>query len=152
MKTRPAWNEYFMKFAILASSRGTCLRRKVGAVAVRDKQLLATGYNGAPKGVRHCSEVGCLRAESGVASGTRHEICRGMHAEQNAIVQAAYQGTSLRGATLYTTVTPCSICAKMIINAGIKHVYYLEPYNDPLGLELLVEAGVMIEQLTLEDD
>lgn len=153
--TRPSWNEYFMRFAILAATRSTCIRksgRHVGAVIVRDKQLLSTGYNGAPKGVRHCAETGCLRDQQNVKSGTCHEVCRGTHAEQNAIVQAAYQGTSLRGSTLYTTLTPCSICTKMIINAGIQHVYYLDVYDDPLGLEMMIEAGVVIEQLKLDED
>jgi len=152
--TRPSWNEYFMRFAVLAATRSTCIRksgRHVGAVIVRDKQLLSTGYNGAPKGVRHCAETGCLRDQQNVKSGTCHEVCRGTHAEQNAIVQAAYQGTSLKGSTLYTTLTPCSICTKMIINAGIRHVYYLDMYDDPLGLEMMVEAGVVIEQLKLDE-
>lgn len=148
---RPQWNEYFMEFAKLAAKRSTCIRssgRQVGAVIVRDKQILATGYNGAPKGVRHCSEVGCIRDQKQVKSGTCHELCRGTHAEQNAIVQAAYQGTSVKGGILYSTLTPCVICAKMIINAGIVQVIYLEPYDDPYGTELMLEAGIDIARLS----
>lgn len=142
MNKRPSWQQYFMQMAFLASSRSTCLRRQVGAVLVKDNQILSTGYNGSPKGVRHCSEVGCLREKNNVPSGQMHELCRGLHAEQNAIIQAGINGSSARGATLYCTHQPCSICAKMIINAEIQTVYVAEKYPDELAEKLLAEAGV----------
>lgn len=131
-----------MQMAVLASTRSTCLRRQVGAVLVKDNQILSTGYNGSPKGVRHCSETGCLRAKNNVPSGKMHELCRGLHAEQNAIIQAGLNGSSARGANIYCTHQPCSICAKMIINAEIRVVYISEPYPDELAEQLLAEAGV----------
>ncbi len=131
-----------MQMAVLASSRSTCLRRQVGAVLVKDNQVLSTGYNGSPKGVRHCSETGCLRETMNVPSGQMHELCRGLHAEQNAIIQAGLNGSSTRGATLYCTHQPCSICAKMIINAEIRMVYIAGKYPDELAEQLLAEAGV----------
>ena len=131
-----------MEFAKLARTRATCIRRKVGAVVVRDRQILTTGYNGAPRGTPHAEEVGCLREKHGVPSGQRHEICRGLHAEQNAIIQAAYQGTCIRDADLYCTHYPCSICMKMIVNAGIIKVFYLEPYEDELTKQMASEAGI----------
>ncbi len=130
----------------MVAKRSTCLRRKVGAIIVKDKRILATGYNGAPSGLRHCEEVGCLREKISVPSGQRHELCRGLHAEQNAIIQAAYHGVSIRDSTMYCTHFPCSICAKMIINAGIKEVIYEEGYDDPLAMELLKEAGIKVEK------
>ncbi|MCB5246309.1 MAG: cytidine/deoxycytidylate deaminase family protein [Candidatus Cloacimonadaceae bacterium] len=142
MNNRPSWQQYFMQMAILASSRSTCLRRQVGAVLVKDNQILSTGYNGTPKGIRHCSEVGCLREKNNVPSGQMHELCRGLHAEQNAIIQAGLNGASSRGATLYCTHQPCIICAKMIINAEIRTVYVAETYPDELAEKLLAEAGV----------
>jgi dCMP deaminase len=142
MNKRPSWQQYFMQMAFLASSRSTCLRRQVGAVLVKDNQILSTGYNGSPKGVRHCSEVGCLREKNNVPSAQMHELCRGLHAEQNAIIQAGLNGSSARGATLYCTHQPCSICAKMIINAEIQTVYVAEKYPDELAEKLLAEAGV----------
>ncbi|HOY85555.1 MAG TPA: cytidine/deoxycytidylate deaminase family protein [Candidatus Syntrophosphaera sp.] len=142
MNKRPSWQQYFMQMAVLASSRSTCLRRQVGAVLVKDNQILSTGYNGSPKGVRHCSETGCLRAQNNVPSGQQHELCRGLHAEQNAIIQAGLNGSSARGATLYCTHQPCSICAKMIINAEIRTVYIADTYPDVLAEQLLAEAGV----------
>lgn len=141
---RPEWDTYFMKFALLASSRSTCLRRQVGAIAVRDHQVLATGYNGAPKGIEHCAVTGCIRSKMNVPSGTRHELCRGVHAEQNVITQAAKQGMSLRDSTLYTTLSPCSICAKMIINAGVARIVYLGNYSENMGLKMAKEAGIDI--------
>ena len=123
---RPSWDEYFMEIAWLVSKRSTCLRRKVGAILVKDKRILATGYNGAPKGFKHCKEVGCIRQKLNVPSGERHELCRGLHAEQNAIIQAAVFGVSIRGSTMYITTFPCSVCAKMIVNAEIKEVIYDE--------------------------
>lgn len=142
MDNRPSWHQYFMEMAFLASERSTCIRRKVGAVIVNDNQILATGYNGAPKHVRHCSETGCMRQQLNVPSGTMHELCRGVHAEQNAIVQSAINGTSIRNATLYCTNHPCSICAKMIINAEIRNVFIADDYPDPLAKEMFSEAGV----------
>ncbi|MBN2538802.1 MAG: cytidine/deoxycytidylate deaminase family protein [Deltaproteobacteria bacterium] len=140
--TRPSWDQYFMDIVELVSRRSTCLRRKVGAVLVRDKRMLATGYNGPPAGIRHCSEVGCLRDQMSVPSGERHELCRGLHAEQNAIIQAALHGVSTKGATIYCTNHPCIICSKMIINSGIVSVVYTENYRDELAEEMLREAGV----------
>lgn len=130
----------------MVAKRSTCLRRHVGALIVKDKRILATGYNGAPSGLRHCEEVGCIRKDSNIPSGQRHELCRGLHAEQNAIIQAAYHGISIKDSTLFCTNSPCVICAKMIINAGIKQVIYEEGYNDPLAMELLEEAGVKVEK------
>jgi len=143
---RPDWDEYFMRMAHLVSSRSTCLRRKVGAVLVKDRRILATGYNGAPQGLPHCDETGCLREKLKVPSGVRHEICRGLHAEQNVIIQAALHGVSTEGSTLYITCAPCSICAKMIINAGIKKVIYEDSYPDEMAKEFLKEAGVELER------
>lgn len=139
---RPSWERYFMDIAKLVSSRSTCLRRQVGAVLVRDKHIIATGYNGAPRGVRHCLEVGCLREKLGIPSGERHEMCRGTHAEQNAIIQAALHGVSTDGSTLYCTHQPCILCAKMLINAGVKRVVFQGEYPDGLALELMNEAGI----------
>ncbi len=144
---RVSWDEYFIAFAHLAASRSTCLRRKVGAVIVRDKHIISTGYNGAPKGVRHCSETGCLREKLKVPSGQRHELCRGLHAEQNAIIQAALYGISTDSGVIYCTNQPCVICAKMIINAGIRKVVYAEGYTDELASEMLTEANITIIKL-----
>ncbi len=144
---RPSWETYFMDITCLVSKRSTCTRRAVGAIIVKDRRVLATGYNGAPSNVRHCDEVGCMRERLGVPSGERHELCRGTHAEQNAIVQAAYHGASIKGASLYCTNQPCSICAKMIINAGINRIVYLSGYADPLAIEMLDEAEVELIQL-----
>lgn len=140
-----------MRIAQLVAERSTCIRRKVGAVIVRDKHILTTGYNGAPKGLAHCTEAGCLREELGIPSGERVEICRGIHAEQNALVQAARFGISLQGGTLYSSTQPCVTCAKLLINAGIVEIIYLEGYADKLGTRMLAEAGVVLEQLTLEE-
>ena len=139
---RPPWDKYFLDIAELVSSRSTCLRRRVGAVLVKDKRILATGYNGPPTGITHCSETGCLREQLNVPSGQRHELCRGLHAEQNAIIQAALHGVSVKGAAIYTTTFPCVICSKMLINAGVKVIYYREGYPDELSLQMLEEAGV----------
>ena len=144
---RPSWVSYFMEIAGLVSKRSTCLRRSVGAVIVKDKRILSTGYNGAPAGIRHCSETGCLRAKMNVPSGERHELCRGIHAEQNAIIQAATHGVSIKGAQLYCTNQPCSICAKMIINAGISEIVYQSGYADPMAREMLEEAGVRVRKI-----
>jgi len=141
---RPSWDEYFMKVAFLVSERSSCLRRKVGAVLVKDKHILATGYNGAPRGIRHCDVVGCRRQELNIPSGERHEICRGLHAEQNVILQAACHGASTEGSALYITNSPCSICAKMIINAGINEVAICADYPDKMASELLKQAGIKV--------
>lgn len=138
-----------MAITRLVARRSTCLRRSVGAILVKDRRILATGYNGAPAGLRHCAEVGCLRENSAIPSGTRHELCRGLHAEQNVIIQAAYHGISIHGASLFCTNKPCAICSKMIINAGIKEVFYLEGYEDELADQMMAEAGVSVERLDL---
>lgn len=141
---RPSWNKYFMDIVELVKTRSTCLRRQVGAVIVKDRRILATGYNGAPVGIKHCSEVGCLRQAKGVPSGERHELCRAMHAEQNAIVQAAMSGTSILGSTMYVSSQPCSLCAKMIINSGIKKIMFKGDYPDKLAMDMLKESGVRV--------
>ncbi len=146
-ETRPSWETYFMNITNLVAERSTCLRRAVGAVVVKDKRILSTGYNGAPTGLKHCLEVGCLRQKLGIESGKMHELCRGIHAEQNAIIQAAYHGVSVRGADIFCTNQPCSICARMIINAGIERIYYQSGYADPLAIELLEEARVELKQI-----
>ena len=134
-----------MRLAADAARRSTCLRRQVGAILVVDKRILATGYNGAPSGVPHCAETGCLREQMAVPSGERHELCRGLHAEQNAIIQAARHGVRIDGATLYTTHHPCSMCAKMAINAGIRRIVCQADYPDDLGKALLREGAVRLE-------
>lgn len=146
---RPGWDEYFMKMAALTAERSTCLRRQVGAVIVRDKHIIATGYNGAPRGLAHCDELegGCLRERLGIPSGQRHELCRALHAEQNAIIQAATMGNSIEGGTIYITHQPCLICAKMIINAGIKRIVLQEGYPDKMSEDILAEAGLKIVML-----
>ncbi|HOF06110.1 MAG TPA: cytidine/deoxycytidylate deaminase family protein [Syntrophales bacterium] len=142
LEQRPSWDEYFMDIAALVARRSTCRRRQVGAVLVGDRRVLATGYNGAPKGLRHCLELGCLREQQQIPSGERHELCRGLHAEQNAIIQAALHGVSVKDAVLYCTNHPCVICAKMIINAGIRSVIIRDRYRDSLAEDILAEAGV----------
>ncbi|MBN2498396.1 MAG: dCMP deaminase family protein [Deltaproteobacteria bacterium] len=149
---RPDWHSYFMDFARLAQRRSTCLRRKVGAVIVKDRMVLATGYNGAPKGVRHCAEVGCIRQLQNVPSGQRHELCRGLHAEQNAIIQAAFHGVQIQGGVMYCTFRPCIICIKMIVNAGLTKVYFLGEYDDALARDMATEAGVELIQLAPADE
>ena len=144
MTERPAWDSYFMKIAEDVSTRSTCLRRQVGAVIVMDKRMLTTGYNGAPTGITHCTEKTCLRIKYNVPSGERHELCRGLHAEQNAIIQAAFHGVSLKGAKIYITHKPCSICTKMLINSGIDTFIFRSPYKDPLADEMIAEAGIKI--------
>lgn len=141
---RPSWDEYFMSIVELVKTRSTCLRRQVGALIVKDKRILASGYNGAPVGCKHCLELGCIRDELHVPSGQRHEICRATHAEQNAIAQAAYSGTSVKDGVLYVTTQPCVLCAKLAINAGIKKIVFKGDYPDELALELLQEAGVRV--------
>ena len=144
--TRPDVDEYFLKIASVAAERSTCRRHHVGAVAVKDKHILSTGYNGAAAGLKDCLELGCLRDEQGIPSGTRHEICRGIHAEQNMIIQASLHGVSLEGATVYVTHTPCILCAKMLANAKIKRFVTFGNYADDSFLELFREAGIQFEK------
>ena len=147
---RPSWDEYFMQMAELVRSRSSCLRRGVGAVIAKDNRVIASGYNGAPKGIAHCEETGCLRQQMNVPSGQRHELCRGLHAEQNAIIQAACLGVSIEGATLYCTTQPCVICTKMLINAGIKRVVISESYPDELAEKMIKEAGIQVDVFKAE--
>ena len=147
-----SWDEYFMQITNVVATRSTCLRRQVGAIIVKNRRIIATGYNGAPRGLKHCAEVGCLRVQQGVASGERHELCRALHAEQNAIIQAAVSGVSIAGGTLYTNVFPCVLCAKMLINSRIERIIYAEPYPDQLSLALLNEAGIELVQYQSEAD
>jgi dCMP deaminase len=150
MAGRPSWDDYFMDITQRVATRSTCLRRQVGAVIVLGKRILATGYNGAPRGLPHCDETGCLRAELGIPSGQRQEICRGLHAEQNAIIQAALHGVSVNGGTIYVTHQPCITCAKMIINAGIERVVCAETYPDELARSFLAEAGIGLDRWSAE--
>ena len=147
--SRPSWPEYFMTIAEMVAKRSTCLRRHVGSILVKDKRILATGYNGAPAGLEHCAEVGCIRQNTSIPSGERHELCRGLHAEQNAIIQAAYHGISIAGSTLYCTNKPCVICSKMLINAGIVKIFYENGYDDPLADQMITEAGIEIVRFSL---
>lgn len=140
--TRPDIDEYFLKIASVVAERSTCRRHHVGAVAVKDKHILATGYNGAAAGLKDCLELGCLRDELNIPSGTRHEICRGIHAEQNVIIQASLHGVSLEGATVYVTHTPCILCAKMLVNARIKRFVTFGKYADDAFIKLFKEAGI----------
>ncbi len=142
--TRPDWDEYFLGIAKLVSERSTCLRRRVGALIVKNRRILTTGYNGTPSGITHCEVVGCLREKLKVPSGERHELCRGLHAEQNAIIQAALYGVDIHGGTLYCTNQPCSICAKMLINAGIKEIVMESGYPDKMAKEFFDEAGIIV--------
>jgi dCMP deaminase len=144
---RPSWEDYFMQIAQVVSTRSTCLRRQVGAVLVKNRQILATGYNGVPRGIRHCEERGCLRDELGIPSGERQELCRGLHAEQNAIIQAAYHGVAVNGAELFSTLQPCVTCAKTLINAGIVTVHFRGAYPDRLAVELFEEAGTRLVRM-----
>lgn len=148
---RPDNDEYFMEMADLVSKRSTCLRRKVGAVIVKDKRVLSTGYNGSPKGTQHCETLGCIREQMHIPSGTRHELCRGVHAEQNAVIQAAYFGVSIKDSMIYTTTFPCSMCAKIIINAGIKEVVYSEGYVDDLSRNLFSETSVIVREYKIKN-
>ena len=149
---RPSWDQYFIEITRLVATRTTCLRRGVGAILVKDRNILATGYNGVPSGITHCGDTGCLRDKMKVPSGERHELCRGLHAEQNAIIQAARHGTNIDGATLYCTTMPCIICTKMIINAGIKKVVYREGYSDDLAREMITEAGIEVVHFVSDDN
>ena len=147
---RPSWDQYFMDITRLVATRSSCLRRQVGALLVKDRNILATGYNGVPSGITHCEATGCLRERLNVPSGERHELCRGLHAEQNAIIQAAKHATNIDGATLYCTTMPCIICTKMIINAGIKKVIYGEGYADDLAREMIAEAAIQVLHFSTE--
>ena len=144
--TRPNIDEYFLKIASVVAERSTCRRHHVGAVAVRNKHILATGYNGAAAGLKDCLELGCLRDEMDIPSGTRHEICRGIHAEQNIIIQASLNGVSLEGATIYLTHTPCILCAKMLVNARIKRLVSFGKYADDTFIDLFQQAGIEFEE------
>ncbi len=141
---RPDWEDYFMEIARVVSTRSSCLRRQVGAVLVKNRQILATGYNGVPRGLLHCSQRGCLRDALGIPSGEHHELCRGLHAEQNAIIQAAYHGVAINGAEIYCTHQPCVLCAKMLVNAEVVAVYFRGAYPDALAVEVFEEAGTQL--------
>lgn len=145
---RPSWDEYFMSIADQVATRSTCLRRQIGAVLVRDKRILATGYNGVPSGLKHCAEVGCIREKLGIPSGTQHELCRGLHAEQNTVIQAARYGINIDGATIYCTAHPCVQCTKILLNAGIKTIVYRDSYPDELSNILLVESGIEVRHIS----
>ncbi len=147
---RPSWDEYFMALAEVVSRRATCVRRGVGALLVRDRRILATGYNGAPTGLQHCGQAGCMREQMNVPSGQRHELCRGLHAEQNAIIQAALHGTSVRDSVLYVTHQPCVVCAKMLVNAQIKEIVFAGDYPDELSRYILEEAGINLRRVPNE--
>ena len=148
---RPNWDTYFARITLDVSTRATCLRRKVGALIVKDKRILATGYNGVPSGITHCEVTGCVRAKLKVKSGQRHELCRGLHAEQNAIIQAALHGVSISGAKLYCTTYPCVVCAKMLVQAKIEEIVVLADYPDELAKDIFQEAGITVRFLKLED-
>jgi len=139
---RPDWDEYFLQLADLVATRSTCLRRQVGAVLVKNERIISTGYNGAPRGLEHCLDIGCLREEQGIPSGHRYELCRGVHAEQNALINAAYYGISTAEAVIYCTNQPCIICARMIINAGIIRIVHRGNFDDDLAIKFLKEAGI----------
>lgn len=144
---RPSWDEYFLELAKLVAKRSTCLRRSVGAVLVKDKRILATGYNGAPRGLAHCLDIGCLRDKLKIPSGERHELCRALHAEQNALIQASLYGISVKDSTLYATNQPCVICAKMLINAGIKEIVISDGYPDKMAMDFLKEAKIKVRRV-----
>ena len=149
---RPSWDTYFIEITRLVATRSTCIRRQVGALVVKDKRILATGYNGAPKGLPHCLEVGCLRDQMNIPRGERHELCRGIHAEQNAIIQAATSGTSMAGADVYTTHYPCSLCMKMLVNAGIERIVYIEGYPDELSKIIAADSKIKIIEFIPEGE
>lgn len=140
---RPSWDDYFMSIAEQVAGRATCMRRSIGAVLVKDKRILATGYNGTASGLAHCEDVGCIREQQNIPSGSRHELCRGIHAEQNAVIQAAKYGIAMNGATAYCTHQPCVLCAKILLNAGVVEIVYREAYPDPLSEQMLAEAGLV---------
>lgn len=143
---RPSWDEYFMQITRQVATRSTCLRRQVGAIIVHNKRIIATGYNGGPAGMAHCLDVGCLREQRGIPSGQQQELCRGIHAEQNAIIQAARYGLPIDGSVLYCTTQPCVLCAKMIVNAGIVELVYEQGYPDELARSILQESGMLVRR------
>jgi len=147
---RPSWDEYFLEMTKLVAKRATCLRRRVGAILVKDKRILATGYNGAPRGLKHCLDIGCVREKLKIPSGERQELCRALHAEQNALIQASLYGISVRDSTLYATNQPCAICAKMLINAGIKEIVTSGDYPDKLSSKFLKEAKIKIRKIKMQ--
>lgn len=149
MMARPSWDQYFMRMAALAASRSTCLRRHAGAVVVKERMVLSTGYNDTPRGLPNCGEGGCARCASDTPSGQALDTCLCLHAEQNAIIQAAYHGVAIAGSTIYTTHQPCLTCAKMIVNAGIRRIVFAGDYPDPLALEMLEHAAVTLDRITL---
>ena len=141
---RPSWDEYFLTITYDVAERATCIKRKVGSIIVKDHRILSSGYNGSPKGFSHCSEENCIRKQMDISSGHRHELCRGLHAEQNAIIQAAWHGVKIAGGTLYCTYQPCVICVKMMINAGIEKLVYTGAYPDELAAEMLKESKMEV--------
>jgi len=151
MAERMSWDEYFMQLTELVSKRSTCLRRNVGAVLVKSKTIISTGYNGAPRGTKHCFEAGCIRKEMNVPSGERHEICRAVHAEQNVIIISAQYGSTTQKTTMYVTNFPCVICAKMIVQSGIERLVYTSKYGDELSeiesAKILRQAGIQIQKI-----
>lgn len=151
MSKRPSWDEYFLSITKEVAKRSTCLRRQVGAILVMDKHILTTGYNGAPSGLQHCLDIGCLREQLKVPPGERHELCRGLHAEMNALLQASRYGIKISGATLYTTTYPCSLCAKMLVNAGIQRIVTITDYPDPLAKDILSMAKINVEIFKQKD-
>lgn len=146
---RPSWDTYFMEITGVVAKRATCIRRSVGAILVKERHILASGYNGPPAGLAHCSDVGCLRDRMGIPSGERHELCRGLHAEMNALIQAAVHGISVEGSTLYVTHHPCSLCAKMLINARVERIVYGDEYSDELTRSILEESGIEMVKFPL---
>jgi dCMP deaminase len=152
MRVRPSLDQYFLNIARVVSSRATCLRHKVGAVITKDKYILTTGYNGAPTGTTHCLDIGCIRIQEGIPSGTQHETCRAVHAEQNAIIQAAVRGIRIEGGTLYCTHQPCVLCAKSIINAKLERVVFEQEYPDTKSIEFLLEAGITVSKAGVEKE
>jgi len=149
---RPDFDEYCLKIASVVAERSTCRRHHMGAIAVRDKHILTTGYNGAPAGAKDCLELGCLRDELGIESGTRQEICRAIHAEQNVIIQAGLHGVSLAGSTVYCTHTPCVLCDKMLVNAKIARFVSFGRYNDDRFIEIFKEAGIKVDMQVRPSD
>lgn len=148
---RPSWDDYFMSIAEQVATRSTCNRRQIGAVLVKGKRILATGYNGVPIGLEHCETVGCLREKLGIPSGEKHELCRGLHAEQNAVIQAARHGIAMDGATIYSTTQPCVMCSKILLNAGVVDIVYRDGYPDDLAASLIAESGISIRRHGCED-
>lgn len=144
---RPSWDEYFLELAEMVAKRSTCVRRHVGAVLVKEERIIATGYNGAPQGLTHCLDAGCLREEKGIPSGYRYELCRGVHAEQNAVINAARYGVSTLDSVLYCTNQPCVLCARMLINAGVKKIVHRGDFQDDLAVQFLREAGVELLEI-----